>query len=376
MNRYFLRAILSSLAFNKMRVVVTGLGVFIGVASVITVISLAQSLMGSLANTGGDSFSIGLASSAAANIDVEARLRQPDMQARIAALRVRPDVIGVQEDVGTDSVRVTFPDTGATQQMGVAFADDAVTSAGVGFGSRSGNLAILIENPDFPVTVAAGSSIVIGGEVFSVLGFARDNPAPGVSIVLPQRLANQTPIIEAEGSGTLTVRVTDPTKLETTRASILRELNQGMDVELKFVDYSAEQQQAAQSALQTVGSFLALLASISLAVAALNIFNVMYIASLERADEIAIYRSMGMRKRNVVSMFLLEALIVVGAFALLGALGGVAVAAIAATLLGAAASLSWVSLVVLVLIIAVVGVGGGAYPAIRAAGVDPVRLMR
>ena len=112
-----------------------------------------------------------------------------------------------------------------------------------------------------------------------------------------------------------------------------------------------------------------------IAVAALNIVNVMYISTLERADEIAIYRSLGMTRGGVRALFLMEAVVVVTLFALVGCAVGFLLALVILTLLKIPLVVSPIALVFLLVVVLLVGAGGGLYPANKAAGIDPVRLL-
>ena len=109
--------------------------------------------------------------------------------------------------------------------------------------------------------------------------------------------------------------------------------------------------------------------------AALNIVNVMYISALERADEVAIYRSLGMTKGGVRSLFLSEALAIVTLFAVLGCVLGYAIALVILTLAKVPMVFHWLTGLLLMAVVLIVGAGAGLSPANKAASVDPVRLL-
>lgn len=122
---------------------------------------------------------------------------------------------------------------------------------------------------------------------------------------------------------------------------------------------------------------LAGIAAISLAVAGIGIMNVMLVSVSERKTEVGLLKALGARRRQILGMFLVEAL----ALSALGALAGVAVGllliAVAAQMWPAfpiGPSVPWIG-VVLALSLAA-GVGFGLMPARRAAGLQAADALR
>lgn len=119
-----------------------------------------------------------------------------------------------------------------------------------------------------------------------------------------------------------------------------------------------------------------LLAAISLVVGAVGIANTTLVAVLERMPEIGLRRALGARPRHVAAQFLLESTV-------LGALGGLVGTSLGVgTVMGVALAKQWTAVLqpwaVLPapLVGALVGLLAGAYPALRAARVEPVTALR
>lgn len=373
---FFARSCIDGLRFNKLRVVFTGMGVLVGVTSVILIVVLADSFFASLRSDNNALFTVGLTSSAESNVDVVQRIAEPDMAARIEAIRRRPDVTSVEPSLRGRTLSVITAKGGRLDDLTVEFSDDVPVVAGSDFSVSVGNTVIAYRNTEFDNSLPLGSQILIDGAEFTVVGLTDSLGTNGSTrLFLPTRLAAVVATDDVPVSSSYVVTALHPERLAELREAVLAELNDGIEADLQFVDFSAQETEALQEVFRTVGTFLALIASISLAVAALNIVNVMYIATLERADEIAIYRSLGMTRRGVQAIFLFEASVVVAAFAMLGFLLGNAIAFVILTFLKTPMEFSAGSLGVLLLVIIGVGIGGGLYPAYKAARIDPVRLL-
>ncbi len=128
----------------------------------------------------------------------------------------------------------------------------------------------------------------------------------------------------------------------------------------------------------TLGLFAMLMgvASLSLLVGGIGIMNIMLVSVTERTREIGIRKSVGAKRRDIMWQFLVESLVVSGVGGVIGmALGlGIAFAMAAATPLPAAAPV-W-AIVLGLTFSTSVGLFFGLYPAVKAAGLDPVDALR
>jgi putative ABC transport system permease protein len=145
-------------------------------------------------------------------------------------------------------------------------------------------------------------------------------------------------------------------------------------------NFSFESSESALSQWLTIKKYLVLagivLPAIGLIVGAVVIMNIMLVAVAERTREIGIRKSLGARRKDILRQFLVEsaALSLVGA--LLGITLGVALSQLIAAVSPLPAAVAPWSIALGVAIGAGVGVAAGAYPASRAARLDPITAIR
>jgi len=132
----------------------------------------------------------------------------------------------------------------------------------------------------------------------------------------------------------------------------------------------------AQSTSQSMSILLASVASVSLVVGGIGIMNIMLVSVTERTREIGIRMAVGAKRRDILTQFLLEAVVL----STLGGLWGVVLGIIGSQLVSALAA--WPTIVPLeAILLAVVfsgavGVFFGFYPARKAAYLDPIEALR
>lgn len=374
--KYFIKVCWEGLLFNKIRSAFTGLGVLIGVASVVLIMVLTDSFYSKMVGATKNGFTLGLASSAEADRNVIEEFGKPDVRKRVDRVRQHPGVSSVEFADPMLTANVVRENGKRLEGVAVAFNDSPRISEGVGFQQVTGNVVVAYQNSEFTDGFSLGEKLVLDGVLFTVVGYTKELAANGnVRFYLPNRLRHVVHIQEQPASASFKVFCANGVDISELRQEIVRELNANLDPEIRFVDLAEEEERALREISQSVGFFLGIIASISLAVASLNIINVMYIATLERSNEVAIYRSMGMTRRDVSLLFLAEAIMIVTVFAIMGCLSGNLLAWVVLSLMQVPIVLSWSSLVVVLLVIILVGGGGGLYPARRAAKIDPVKLL-
>jgi putative ABC transport system permease protein len=138
----------------------------------------------------------------------------------------------------------------------------------------------------------------------------------------------------------------------------------------------AEILEAAQETSETLSLLLASIAGISLFVGGIGILAMMVISVRERTKEIGIRRAVGARRRDILLQFILEATSLSLAGGLIGSIAGVAGGLILGRVTGWPTAISPLALLLAFGVAAAVGIFFGAYPARRAARLDPIVALR
>ncbi len=130
---------------------------------------------------------------------------------------------------------------------------------------------------------------------------------------------------------------------------------------------------------QISGSFEAVavaIAAISLVVGGIVIMNIMLVSVTERTREIGVRKALGARRSDVLLQFLLESATMAAVGGVIGVIGGVGVAKIVTALLDFPSAIALWSVFAGLLVAASVGIFFGVYPARKAADLDPIVALR
>ena len=139
---------------------------------------------------------------------------------------------------------------------------------------------------------------------------------------------------------------------------------------------SEEMVNTLERANQTMTLLLAGIAAVSLVVGGIGIMNIMLLAVTERTMEVGLRMSVGARRRDVLSQFLLEAILLSLAGGLAGIGLGFASAGAVTQFLGWPTYISGQAVALAFGLAFAVGVVFGYYPALRAARLDPIEALR
>lgn len=132
----------------------------------------------------------------------------------------------------------------------------------------------------------------------------------------------------------------------------------------------------ASNMLGIISGMLALVAGISLVVGGIGVMNIMLVSVAERTHEIGIRKAVGASSGNILAQFMSEALILSILGGLLGIILGYIFAFLVSVVTPFAPYISWEILAVTFLTSIVVGIIFGTYPALKAASKNPIESLK
>jgi putative ABC transport system permease protein len=133
---------------------------------------------------------------------------------------------------------------------------------------------------------------------------------------------------------------------------------------------------AKEASASTLSLLLAAVASVSLGVGGIGIMNIMLVSVTERTREIGIRLALGARGFDILRQFLLEAVTLTIIGGTVGVLGGLAAAYVISQVAGWPLLVEPSSVLMAVLVSGLIGIFFGWWPAMRAAGLDPIDALR
>ena len=399
------RIALSALWANKLRSILTLLGVVIGVASVIAVVTFVNGINGYVAekifNLGADVFIINKQPNVITNVDqwIEAQRRKDltleDYQAVFEACR-SCKVVGAsintfnghvkysQQSSTDTSVRGWTPSMARIYDLDLV-AGRAITEADLSSGSNVAVIGNDIMENILGGVDPIGKEVRIDGQVYRVIGVgkkegktlgqSRDNWAiiPITSCMKQYGSHNSVRIwAKANGVGNELQAAMDEARVVLSS----RRHDAPGQPESFFVDTNQTFLSIWASISDNFFLVTIALSSISLIIGGIVIMNIMLVSVTERTREIGIRKALGARKADVLAQFIIESATMALVGGVLGVLLGGAVAKVVTLLVGMPSSIQGWSVAAGLIVSASVGVFFGVYPARRAADLDPIVALR
>ena len=401
-----------SLIHGKMRSILTMLGIVIGIASVIVLMSIGQSaqdlILGQVQGIGSNLIIISpgapsnrkFAAPAAAQGIIITSLRQEDVN----ALEREPSVSAVAPVV-SGQASVVYGDNNVTvSYQGVTGSMFAVRNLTIGKGYAftqtdvdSGNHVAVI-GPQLATTLFGAyvdpinKNIQLKHVSFRVVGVLATGGTgafgvdQGNAVIIPITVA-QNELLGISYYGTILVQANPNYDINfvTNRISFVLQQDHGITDPNKD-DFTIETQADILSLLGNITSiltlFLAAIASISLVVGGIGIMNIMLVSVTERTREIGLRKAVGATNGDILQQFLIESVLLTLAGGVVGISIGAAFVGIVYFVLTTFTTIGWVfafplSAVFLGLFVSgIAGIAFGIYPARQAARKNPIDALR
>ena len=400
---------------HKMRSVLTMLGIIIGIAAIITIVSTIQGtneqIKENLIGAGNNVVTVRLNQNGRVydltwnqvpdgvsliTEDTRQELEQIDGVERVSLYTSRDyveqlffrnvqfngEVYGIDENYLTVYGYQVKTGRGFTQQdyancRKVALVDtNAVTNL---FGG---------ENP-------VGKSIELRGEVFTVVGVVAlsEEFAPAInsmkdyqlyadtssgSVYLPDRVWPAAYQFDEPQSVAIKVKNTDAMTTAGKEAADLltqKQIKGDSDFDYRSQDM-LEQAQQLQKMSESTNTQLIWIASISLLVGGIGVMNIMLVSVTERTAEIGLKKAIGAKKKRILLQFLTESAVLTSLGGIIGVISGVILAQLISGMMQIPVSISIPAILVAVVFSTLIGVVFGMLPAVQAANLNPIEALR
>jgi putative ABC transport system permease protein len=395
------RMAINSLRNNKVRTILTLLGIIIGITSVTTIIGLGEgvkrqvnqqvtdlgsnlvSIVPGRNNTGLDLNT----NDFFGTTGTTARLSEADLAAikKLSNVKTAEGIMQLDGSISRDgnqkSIKVLAVDENyldVTKQKisnGQFFGGDLENNTTV---ILADNIASSLFGSEDPI----GSSVKIRNTNFTVVGvlatdkgFNFGRPINDL-VLIPQPAGKQLnqDVLQFQQ---ISVAMQNPDKTRETASAIRSTLLKNHGGEEDFtITTQGELASSTDTLFKAVTTFTAAVASISLIVGGIGVMNIMLVTVTERTKEIGIRKALGATRTQIMMQFLIEALWI----ALAGGFIGIILSLLIGLLIKSQTSIQpaadpWILLLAATVSLAV-GIIFGTWPAIRAARKDPIEALR
>lgn len=393
---------------SKLRSWLTILGIVIGVASVVAIMSIGggiqQSIESQLGGLGGDILTLTAGFSkggsmfgppgersgggGASAIEEKPALKRSDVQ----ALRAIPEIEAIDTQI-KGNVDVSY--LGKTGSVSLTGVDQSVWSRvttseideGRMLDSADQNVVVIggrLSDSYFGKPLGINQMFTIEGSAFRVVGVLDDQSN---TIYMPIQMAFA--VLEDKENGvydSIVIKIKDEDQLDEVMNKTEKRLMLVRHVTEKTKDFSLTSskkiQETRSEMMSSMNAFLVAIAAVSLIVGAVGIANTMFTSVLEKTKEIGIMKAIGARNKDIMYIFLLNAALIGLVGGLLGAIFGTILSGTLPALMGETGMLrggTFVSVNAIALALSVsvfIGILAGAIPAFQASKLKPVDALR
>lgn len=380
---------IKSLMSSKMRSFLTMLGIIIGVASVILLVSLISGMAADMSSSF-ESMGTNLISLSIRGRGGNITIDPDDMQElaednldSIAAVTPSVSIMNITAKYGTNNLTTTA--TGCNEyytDIKNVEVDSGrfLTYLDVEKRQKTCVLGTYIVQELFDGASVIGEQIKINGTAFTVVGVLKEKAdseegSDDDIILIPYTAASRLSRMRSISSYSFSAVSTDT--VEQAMAAINKEMSKIFTSSDYYSVFSASQAlDQVNEIMGTVTLVLVGVAAISLLVGGIGIMNIMLVSVTERTREIGIRKSLGAKRKDIMSQFVVEAATTSSVGGIIGIIVGMVSAYGVGSLFNMTVKPSWYAVLIAFSVSVIIGITFGYFPANKAAKMHPIDALR
>lgn len=385
---------LDNLRGNKMRSFLTIIGIVVGIAAVVTVVSIGQagqsSIVNDIARYGKGYFVVipmgeGGASDAdlfvtQSDLDRIRRLESVETAAGTATERMETKIRSASYRLNVTGTPASYPEL-----MRIEFAAGGYFSSAE---ERSRQRVLVVESKFAEeafgsARAALNQRLTFGGRVYRIVGVYKTEESllSGLGGTTYSAYAPLSALSGGAASarfGYIEVKAAPEVPVEDAVADVRKLLAQRHNTDIgKYMTQTGEEaQQQVSQVFSIMQLIIGSIAGISLFVGGIGVMNIMLVSVTERTREIGIRKAIGATPGLIMAQFMIEAIILTLVGGLIGAAFGLVGSWAFSLVTGWPFLVSWWALLLAIGFSTVVGVFFGLYPANKAARMQPIESLR
>ena len=240
-----------------------------------------------------------------------------------------------------------------------------------------------------------GKTIEIGAEPFTVVGVVQqsDEYLPTIKSIDEYNEYYQTimgtvmipescwpTVFQFDEPQYAVIRADSTDNMSSAGSAAAEVMNQGIDMNSSKFKYKADdvmqQVRNMQKLSESTNTQLIWIASISLLVGGIGVMNIMLVSVTERTSEIGLKKAIGARKKVILYQFLTEAAMLTSIGGVIGVIVGIVLSKVVSRISGAPTAISIPAIIGSVVFSMLIGVIFGLLPSVKAADLNPIDALR